>query len=452
MAILLRNLKGRFENALSNPTIIIVFSFLIVILIGACLLTLPFASENQESTPFLDSLFTATSATCVTGLIVVDTADHWSLFGELVIISLIQIGGLGFITLATFFLSSFRRKTGLKSMMLAQESIGGFNIQDALPMVHQIVKMVFLIEFTGAVLLAIAFVPQFGLKGIYYGIFHAISAFCNAGFDLMGGFKSMVEFNNHPLVLYTIDALIVVGGLGFIVWRDLLNWRKNGRLMIHTRMVLIITAFLLIGGSLFVYLAEYSNALGQLPDHEKINAAIFMSVNSRTAGYTSIDNASMLSVTKTFISILMFIGGASGSTAGGIKVNTLGIMIIAIISVIKSNNETVVGKKRIPNNVVLKAFSVTMLAAALVSIVTMSINLMQPEFSLIDTLFEATSGFATVGLSSGVSPLLNAPGKLLIIISMFVGRVGPISFALTFSLFKKENSGVVYPDGKFIVG
>ncbi|HBR02101.1 MAG TPA: Trk family potassium uptake protein, partial [Ruminiclostridium sp.] len=235
MAILLRNLKGRFENALSNPTIIIVFSFLIVILIGACLLTLPFASENQESTPFLDSLFTATSATCVTGLIVVDTADHWSLFGELVIISLIQIGGLGFITLATFFLSSFRRKTGLKSMMLAQESIGGFNIQDALPMVHQIVKMVFLIEFTGAVLLAIAFVPQFGLKGIYYGIFHAISAFCNAGFDLMGGFKSMVEFNNHPLVLYTIDALIVVGGLGFIVWRDLLNWRKNGRLMIHTR-------------------------------------------------------------------------------------------------------------------------------------------------------------------------------------------------------------------------
>lgn len=444
--------KKSLKESLSNPTVIIVFSFLFVILVGALLLTLPVASEDGQSTSFLDCLFTATSATCVTGLVVYDTADHWTLFGELVIIILIQIGGLGFITLATFFLSFMGRKAGLKSMILAQESISSFNLQETVPLVRQILTMVFMVELSGAVLLSIAFVPQFGLKGIYYGIFHSISAFCNAGFDLIGGFKSMTEYNGSPLVLYTIDALIVIGGLGFIVWKDVIDHKKNGKLMLHTKLVLTITAILLVFGSFMIYSLESSNSLKELPLDQKINASIFLSVNARTAGYTSMDLNSMHSVTKVFVSLLMFIGGASGSTAGGIKVNTLGIMIIAIICVIKSSNETIFQKKRIPNNVVLKSFAVTLLAGALVFTVTTLMNLTQPNLDLINTLFEATSGFGTVGLSTGITPSLNTFNKILIILSMFAGRVGPISFALAFSMLKKGSNNTIYPDGKFIVG
>lgn len=441
-----------FKNIFAKPTPIIVFSFLLVILLGAALLSLPIASEDGRPTPYIDCLFTATSATCVTGLIVVDTADHWTTFGELVIIFLIQIGGLGFITLATFFLSIAGRKAGLKSMMLAQESISSFSLQETVPLVRQILTLVFMVEFTGAILLSIAFVPQFGIKGVYYGIFHSISAFCNAGFDLMGGFKSMTEFNNNPLVLYTIDFLIIIGGLGFIVWKDIMDYKKNRKLLIHTKIVLVITAILLVSGSLFIFFAEYNNALSDLPPNEKMNAAIFLSVNARTAGYTSMDLDAMNSITKAFVSLLMFIGGASGSTAGGIKVNTLGIMLIAILCIVKSKEDTIFHKKRIPNNIVLKSFAVTFLAAALVITVTILIDLMQPNLSLINTLFEATSGFATVGLSTGITPSLNTYSKLLLIISMFAGRVGPISFALAFSLIKKGTSNTIYPDGKFIVG
>jgi trk system potassium uptake protein TrkH len=437
---------------MSNPTIIIVFSFLLVILFGGFLLTLPISSESGEATPFIDALFTSTSATCVTGLVVYDTADLWSLFGELVIISLIQIGGLGFITLVTFFLTFVRKKAGLKSMMLAQESVASFSLQDTFPLVRQIIKIVFIIELTGAALLSISFVPRFGLKGIYYGIFHSISNFCNAGFDILGGFKSFSEYNGNPLVLFTIDILIILGGLGFIVWRDILDYRKTRRLMLHTRIVLIITAFLLVFGSIFIFLTERDNALKNMPINEKVNASIFLSVNSRTCGSSSFNLDTMHPVTKLFVSLLMFIGGASGSTAGGIKVNTLGIMIIAIIGVIRSSNDTLLARKRIPNSVVMKAFTVTILAAALVISVSMAINLMQPEFSLINTLFEAASGFGTVGLSTGITPNLSSGSKILLILSMFMGRVGPVSFALFFSMPKKENQSIVYPDGKFIVG
>ncbi|MCX7773956.1 MAG: TrkH family potassium uptake protein [Clostridia bacterium] len=450
--MMLENFKKKLSPIVTNPTVIIVFSFLFVILIGSALLTFPFASESGTSTPYIDCLFTATSATCVTGLITVDTADHWTTFGELVILCLIQIGGLGFITLATFFLSFMRQKAGLRSMMLAQESISSFSLQETVPLVRQIILLVFGIEFAGAFLLSLAFVPQFGLKGIYYGFFHAISAFCNAGFDLMGGFKSMSAYNNNPLVLYTIDALIVVGGLGFIVWKDLIDYRKTKKLMVHTKMVLIITAVLLVSGSLFIYFVEYNQSLKSLNVGEKVNASIFLSVNARTAGYASTNLDAMKSITKVFVSMLMFIGGASGSTAGGIKVNTLGIMIIAIICVIKSSESTVLQRKRIPGNVVMKSFAVTVLAGVLVFTVTMLINLMQPQLSLVNTLFEATSGFGTVGLTTGITPHLHTGSKLLIILSMFAGRVGPISFALAFSLLKKNPSNTVYPEGKFIVG
>jgi len=243
--ILAEPIRRVFKSLLSKPTAVIVLSFLFIILIGSTLLALPIASEDGKPTPYIDCFFTATSATCITGLTVVDTADNWSTFGEIVILLMIQIGGLGFITLATFFLSMARKKTSLKSMMLAQESIPSFNLQETVPLIRQILILVVAIEFIGAILLSIEFLPRFGLKGIYYGVFHSISAFCNAGFDLMGGSKSLYDYNRMPLILFTINFLVIVGGLGFIVWKDLLDYRKNKKLLIHTKMVMCLSAFLL---------------------------------------------------------------------------------------------------------------------------------------------------------------------------------------------------------------
>lgn len=445
-------IKKSLRNALSNPTAVIVFSFLIVIILGTFFLSLPIASEEGQSTPFMDCLFTATAATCITGLTVVDTADHWSTFGEIVILLMFQIGGLGFITLATFFISMAGKKTGLKSMMLAQESIASFNLQETVPLVRQILMLVFIIEFIGAVILSAGFIPQFGLKGIYFGIFHSVSAFCNAGYDLMGGAKSMYDFNNRPLILYTIDALVIVGGLGFIVWKDLLDYRKNKKLLIHTKIVLYLSAILLVFGTLFIFFVEYDNALDHLSVSEKINASVFLSVNTRSGGYTSIDINTVHPVTKAFLSLMMTIGGASGSTAGGIKINTLGIMLVAIYGMLRKREETVIMKKRIPPHIVIKSFTVAFLVTTLILIITFVINLMHPELSLLDCLFEATAAGSTAGMSTGITRAMNPLGKLLMIMSMFAGRVGPISFALAFSLARKGQNNTIYPDGKFVVG
>ena len=451
-------IKGAVKKTLRygilySPPAVICLSFLLVILFGSILLTLPVATETHVSTPFLDCVFTATSATCVTGLVIYDTAPYWSTFGEVVIISLIQIGGLGFITLATFFLTIARRKAGLRNMMLAQESLNTMNLQETIPLIRQVFSVVFIVEFAGACILSIDFVPRFGPVGFYYGVFHSISSFCNAGFDLMGGnFASMSAYNDTPLVLYTMDLLIIIGGLGFIVWKDLIDYRKNRKLLLHTKIVLIITAVLIVAGSLFIYLAEYDNALSNLPLDQQINASVFLSVNSRTAGFASINPNDLHSITKVFVSMLMFIGGASGSTAGGIKVNTLGIMLIAIICVIRSSDETVVRRRKIPGGIVLKAFSITFLSGILVVLVTFLINLMQPELPLVNVLFESTSGFGTVGLSTGITPSLNSVSKLLIILNMYAGRVGPLSFALVLALLKRGSSNTIYPEGKFVVG
>lgn len=436
-----------------QPAGVITFSFLLIILMGSLLLCLPIASEDRVATPFVDALFTATSATCVTGLVVLDTAPYWSTFGEIVILCLIQIGGLGFITLATFFLSIAGRKAGLKSMVLTMESLNVPDLQQAIPLMRQIFTIVFGVELAGALILSIDFVPRFGWKGFYYGIFHSISAFCNAGFDVVSSdYKSLSGFNGQPLVIYTLSLLIIIGGLGFIVWKDILDYKINKKLLVHTRIVLVITGVLLIVGTSFIYFVESNHALSHLTEGEKINAAVFLSINSRTAGFASFNLDELHASTKAFVSLLMFIGGASGSTAGGIKVNTLGIMLIAILCVMRSRNETVFLKKKIPSQLVLKAFSLTLLAGILVLSVTFIINLIQPQFSLINTLFESTSGFATVGLSTGMTPYLNIPGKLLIIFNMFAGRVGPLSFALAFSLMKNRDKNKIYPEGKFIVG
>lgn len=442
------------------PTRIIVFSFAAIIFIGAVLLTLPVASRSGTSAGFLNALFTATSATCVTGLVVVDTYNHWTLFGQLVIISLIQAGGLGIVTLATFFSILLGKKVGLRAMILAQESISYFSFEGIIRLVKRVVLVTFGIEFVGALILSISFVPRFGLKGLYFGIFHSVSAFCNAGFDLMGimgkgNFISLTEYNGDHFVIYTIPALIVIGGLGFMVWKDLYDFKKNKSLLLHTKMVLIITACLIFFGALFFFVTELNNpaTLAKLNMFEKINASIFQSITPRTAGFNSIDQDKMHEISKVATIVLMFIGAAPGSTGGGIKVTTFGVILMAVISQIKGSSDTLIFKRRVSQVVVNKALAITMLAAALVITVTTIILAIEQKDIFINVLYEVTSAFGTVGLTTGITPTLHSMSKILLILTMFLGRVGPLSFAIALSLrATKKNADTIYPEGKVVVG
>lgn len=436
----------------NSPPTIIALTFLTASLLGGVLLSMPAATESGIPTPFLDSLFTATSATCITGFVLYDTATYWSVFGEIVILVLMQLGGLGFITLATFFLTIAGRRAGLKNMKLAQESLNTLSIQDTIPLIRRMLGIVFIIELIGACILSVDFVPRFGPIGFYYGIFHSVSAFCNAGFDLMGGSSSMAGFSQSPLVLYTISILVIIGGLGFIVWKDLLDYRKSKKLTAHTKIVLILSAVLLLSTALFIFLLEKNHAMAGLPLGQKINESLFLSVNARSSGFSIFDMDSLHGVSKVFISLMMFIGGASGSTAGGVKINTLGIMLISIICVIRGREETIIFKRRIPNRMVLKAFSIVFLALILVFTVTFLIHILQPDTSLINTFFDSVSALGTVGLSTGVINNLTSFNKILVILCMFTGRIGPISFALALTPGRKHADHTIYPDGKFVVG
>lgn len=438
-----------------EPTKIIVFSFLAVIFWGALLLTLPVASNpGQPNVSFLTALFTATSATCVTGLVVVDTATQWSVFGRTVIILLIQIGGLGLVTITTFFSVLLGRKVGIKGRILAQESLNHFSSEGVLRLIKRVISVTFLIEFIGAVIFSIRFIPQYGTKGIYMSIFHAISAFCNAGFDIMGDYQSLTNYNNDPLILLTTTGLIIIGGLGFLVWKDLYEYRVNKQLLVHTKVVLVFTGLLLVSGTLFILLFEYNNpyTLGKLSIPGKLLNAFFHSVTLRTAGFNAIPIFEMHEITKVVNVIYMFIGASPGSTGGGVKITTFGIIIAAIFSQMRGSNETLVFKHKVPHNTVIKALSIIGLSLILVITVT-TIVLAIDSFPFIDTLYEATSAFGTVGLSSFGTFKLHTASRVAIIITMFLGRVGPLSFALSLSLRnmrKKEDQ--VYPEGKIVVG
>lgn len=437
-----------------SPARLIVFSFAALIFSGAFLLNLPIASNDGESIGFLNALFTATSATCVTGLVVADTATQWTLFGQLVILFLIQVGGLGLVTLFTFFTVLMGRKVSLRGRLLAQESVNHYNFTGVLGLIKNIIFITFYVEFIGACILASRFVPQHGVKGFYMGIFHSISAFCNAGFDLMGGYKSLTEYSRDPIVLYTIAGLIVIGGLGFTVWRDLYEHRKLKDTFLNTKLVLISTAFLITFGTVFFLFSEFNNPLtmGPLSLPDKINNAVFHSVTCRTAGYNSLSTDGMSEVSKMVTIFLMYIGAAPGSTGGGIKVTTFSIIIMAIVSHISGANETVVLKRRVPHIIVYKALSIVGLSMLLIFVMTTAIIGIE-KINFINVLYEVTSAFGTVGLSTGITPSLHDASKLLLIITMFLGRVGPLSFAVALSLkSKKRNQDIVYTEGKIAVG
>lgn len=449
--------KGVFWD---NPTRIIVGSFALMIIVGTFLLTLPFSSKSGTFTSPLDALFTATSANCVTGLVVFDTFTHWTLFGQLVILALIQLGGLGLVTLVTFFNIAIGKKLSFKRLQLAQESVSSENAVDAKHLVKMIMILTFSSELIGAAFLCITFVPDFGAEGIYISIFLAISSYCNAGFDILGRetpFCSLTEYNSDPMVLLPIAFLIIFGGLGFLVWQNLYLYRKTRRLLLHTKIVLITTLSLIVLGTLLFLLLEWNNpnSLKDMSFGDKLLNSFFQSVTARTAGYNSVDMESLHGATKLLMIVLMFIGTAPGSTGGGIKVTTFVVLLMTIVCVTRGAEETSIRGKRISQSTVYKAMAITGIAGFAVVLSTCIIFFSMNEathVSGIDALFESVSAFATVGLTAGVSGVANTISKIALVLTMFLGRVGPVSLALSLAMRSAKNKHQVMPEGKILVG
>lgn len=446
----------RIERMKLNPAQIMVLGFASVILIGSILLNLPIASRNGESIGFVNALFTATSAVCVTGLVVVDTGTYWTVFGQTVILFLIQIGGLGFMTLATLIFFILGKKITLRERLVMQEALNQFKISGLVRLTQYVLVSTFLIEGIGAILLSIRFIPIFGVsKGIAYSIFHSISAFCNAGFDLMGDFTSLTAFVNDPLVNVVVWALIVIGGLGFTVVVDCFQRRKFSRFSLHTKMVLSISAVLIGLGFIMMLLLEYGNpaTMGNLPLRGKLLSSMFHGITPRTAGFNTLPTDQLTTASIFLTIVLMFIGGSSGSTAGGVKTTTAGVVIWTIVSVIKGNDDTEVFQKRIPRDIINRSLAIIGISMLLVVLMTMALSITEKAFSFVEIFFEVTSAFGTVGLSLGITPSLSFLGRILISITMFAGRVGPLTLALAVARQQKKKKGLIkFPEEKVLVG
>ena len=438
-----------------SPTRVIVASFCAVILFGTLLLMLPVSNRDGQMLDMLDAMFTATSATCVTGLVVFDTYTQFSTFGQVVILLLIQVGGLGLVTLTTFFNIAVGRRLGFKSLRLAIESINLSDASQARALLQFVMKVAFVFEAIGAALLALVFVPQFGADGIFISVFISISSFCNAGFDMPGG--SVIPYQSNPYVLAVISLLIISGGLGFLVWQDLSAYHRTHHLRTHTKLVLWITGWLLLLGTAGILFMEYNNplTLGPMNLFDKITNAAFQSVSARTAGYNSIPLGDMTNFTKIFMSLLMFIGAAPGGTGGGIKVTTLSVVLLAVASVVRGRDEAMIFGRRIDHKTVYKSLTILMLS--LFAVIAASMTLFYntgPELNEVNSVFEAVSAFGTVGLSVGVTPLMNPFARVVTMLTMFIGRVGPVSLAISLSARKDSAAArrAVQPQAHINVG
>ena len=420
------------------PALSLVILFLVLIGIGTALLMLPIATNDGEPTRFVDALFTATSAACVTGLVVLDTASHWSPFGQVVILLLIQAGGFGIMAGSTLLLLIFLgRRTTLRDRIVVQESLGGLQLGTVTSVLKRIAIFTLAVEALGAVVLSVAFVsgPEAGPPGhplgVWWGIFHSVSAFNNAGFDLTGGFRSLTPFVDDWVVLLTIAVMLTLGGLGFAIVGDAFSKRRWSRMALETKLVLGMTGALLVGGSLLIGFTEWSNpaTLGRLPSEQRLLNALFESATLRTAGFTALDTGAFAEATLFVVMALMFIGGASGSTAGGIKVNTFSVLLIAIVSTVRGQPSAMAFGRRIQHAVVYRALAVALLALAWVFVVGLGLTLTS-EATFVQTLFEAISAFGTVGASTGITPELPDQARMIAAFAMFVGRLGPLTLVI----------------------
>ena len=440
-----------------HPSKIIAGSFLAIIALGTLLFMLPFMTRDGRGLPFMKALFTATSGVCVTGLTLIDPAVTLTRYGQILLLVLIEVGGISMVTFATFFIFAFKKRSAFRSMRLAQEYTNIDTFSQVRPLVRTIVITAGLTQLLGAGVLCIRFVPQLGAKGVWVSVFTAVSAYCNAGFDLFGllhSFGSLSPFNGDPLVMYTVMALIVTGGLGFYVFYDLLTFHKTKHISLHTKVVAIFTAALLLFGFLSVFSFEYSNpqTLGALPLPERITAALFQSVTTRTAGFSSVNIASLHDVTKIIMMGLMFIGAGSGSTGGGIKVTTFAVLVMSVISVLRNQNDTRIFSRRVDHKVVAKSLAVALLGMVVVFLVTCVLVAERPLTDGIDAFFEAVSAFATTGISAGVTARTGLAGQIALVLAMYIGRVGPVCFIISLNRSEEDRINEVLPEGRIMVG
>ena len=441
-----------------STTHYILIGFLAAILSGSVLLSLPISSSDGKPVPYIDALFTATTATCVTGLVTVSTAYSWSAFGQAVILILIQVGGLGIITVMSLFLIMTGKRISLGKRLLIMDSLNIDTMSGLSSFIKKIVTGSVIIEGIGALLYMTVFVPEFGLRGIWYSVFNAISAYCNAGMDIISD-TSLYAYVDNPIINIVTSVLIILGGLGFIVWWDVIRVLKNRHtrhfryLSLHSKIVLISTAILLFGGGILIFIFEYGNpeTIGNLSLSAKIQASLFQSVTTRTAGFATIPQESLTTPSVILCLLMMFIGGSPVGTAGGIKTVTFFIIAAAALSSITGRRDTVLFNRRISDKALKKAIAVTFcsFSIAFISSILLSTVCNAP---LCDILYETVSATATVGLSRNLTSSLNIFGKIIIIVTMYFGRVGPISLALAFAGGKERADIVKNPIEEISVG
>ena len=441
-----------------NSTRLVVVSFLVMILVGALLLTLPFASRSGESVGFFTALFTATSATCVTGLVVADTFLTWSPFGQGVILLLIQLGGLGFMTVITLISFAFHRRIGLSERLIMVSTLNLDDLDGVVRVVRHTLMGTAFFELCGAALLSLRMIPRYGLfRGLWHALFHAVSAFCNAGFDLQGGdtgaFSSLAGFADDPVVLLTTSALVIIGGLGFFVWEDIYKNRSWKKLTLYSKLVLTITAVLLFGGALFFFFSEGNNpaTLGGMPLWEKWLNAFFQSMTLRTAGFNVIDQGAMTDNSLVMSCILMLIGGSSGSTAGGMKTVTIWVLFMVLFTSLRGRETITFRGRSVSARRAMNAVTLFLMVLLLFLGGSMLISLTH-QTTFLHAAFETASALGTVGLTAGLTPTLARPAQILLIVLMYTGRVGVLSFSIAFLTRRQDSLKIQYPEFRIMIG
>ncbi|MBQ8170596.1 MAG: potassium transporter Trk [Oscillospiraceae bacterium] len=443
-----------------SPARTLVFGFLIIIFAGALMLWLPFSTKSGSSAPFFDCLFTAASATCVTGFVIYDTYTHWSLFGQAVIALLVQIGGIGFITMLTFFNIAAGKKLGYRTVAVAADGLTENRFEGGYRIFFSIMKYSLILELCGAVIFATVFVPEYGAYGIWISIFMSITSFCNSGMDLMGiegEFSSLIPYQNHPVIMITTMVLVILGGLGFVVWENFLNYKKVKKLSLHTQVVLLMSIVLTLIGALFYLIFEWGNpaTIGEMSFGDKLMNAFFMSVTTRSSGFNSIPIDGLTDFSQLGTILLMFVGSAPASTGGGIKTTTLLVMIMTVASYIRKKEDVEIFRHKIDKQTVYRTLVVTVLSMVAVGICFTALYCTTPavkDVGAVACLFDTVAAFSTAGLSAGAFSATNFFGKCIILITMFAGRIGPVSFVMSMTMNTSRRKNVIAPEGQIFIG
>lgn len=444
-------MRRKLKAVFGSPPRVLTAGFALIILLGACLLSLPLAAADGRPLPFIDALFTATSAVCVTGLVVADTGTFFSPAGQVIILLLVQVGGLGFMTMATLFALVFKRRISLRERLILQEAMNQSSMEGIVRLIRRVVIYSLTIEAAGAAVLTARFAAEMPLgRAVYMGLFHAVSLFNNAGFDLFGQYRSFTLYTGDPVVNLASIGMVMLGGIGFIVMSDVLEYRSRRRLSLHSKVVLSATGALFAISAVVIFIFEYTNALQPLGWGGKIWASLFQSVSPRSIGASTLDVGSLRQATQFFLILLMFIGAAPGSTGGGIKVTTFMALIGAVIAMMRGKDEVVLFRSRLARELIFKALTITMISLSVIVAVTMVLCTTEDR-AFLRILFETVSAFGTCGLSTGITPLLTDFGKIVLSLTMFAGRLGPLTLAYALGP-KAERELFRYPEGKIMIG